>query len=99
MLADDALHEAFSNVVCHHESFAAADSPLRFLCRNVCNACFDQLRREKCRREDSRDLAPGPASSHPAVDIEIRDVITGLLADLDDDQRRIAVCACGTGRA
>ncbi len=93
MLADDALHEAFLRVMRYHESFAAADEPLRFLYRTVDNACFDQMRKRKRRREDASDAAPDPASPHPSVDIEIRDAMVSLLGDLTDDERRIAVCA------
>lgn len=91
-LADDALHEAFMNVIRHRERFENAEEPLHFLYRTVDNACFDQLRKRKRRREDG-PLAYEPASPHPAVDIEIRNAIVDVLAELTDEERRIAVCA------
>jgi len=91
-LADDALHEAFMNVIRHLDRFQSAEEPLRFLYRTVDNACFDQLRRRRRRREDG-PLGYEPASAHPAVDIELRDAIVEVLGDLSDDERRIAVCA------
>lgn len=91
-LADDALHEAFVNVMRHRERFAAADEPLRFLYRTVDNACFDQLRKRKRRREDAVS-ADAPEAAHPGIDVELRNVIVEMLAELDDDERTIAVCA------
>lgn len=91
-LADDALHEAFMNVLRHHERFLGADEPLRFLYRTVDNACFDQLRKRRRRREEGA-LDLEPATAHPGIDIELRNAIVGLLAELGDEERLIAVCA------
>jgi len=92
-LADDALHEAFMNVMRHHDAFAAAEEPVRFLYRTVDNACFDQLRRRTRRREDDLEGSAPPASPHPGVRLEDRDAVVHVLASLPDDERRIAVYA------
>lgn len=96
-LADDALHEAFVNVMHHHERFAAAAEPLRFLYRTVDNACFDQLRKHKRRREDELQDYKQLASPHPFVHIEERNAVVELLTSLPDDERTIAVCAFVNG--
>ncbi len=54
------------------------------------NACFDHLRRRKSRPPEPIDLE-GLAVCHPAVRIEERDAVLGVLGELGDRDVRICV--------
>jgi RNA polymerase sigma-70 factor, ECF subfamily len=88
-LADDSLQEAFVRVMRGGSSIREADEPLRWLYRVVDHCCLDTLR--KRRRSVETPADDEGASPHPAVAIELRDAVLGLLGTFDEKQMRIAV--------
>jgi RNA polymerase sigma-70 factor (ECF subfamily) len=88
-LADDALQEAFVKVMRGGGAIREADEPLRWLYRVVDHCCFDALRRRRRSVETPSDEEG--VSRHPAVAIELRDAVLGLLGTFDEKQMEIAL--------
>ena len=91
-LADDALQEAFVNLIRYGAQFRAADAKLRWLYRLSDRCCFGQLnrRRRVQAREQGGEL---PDVSVPAAPVEARDRVMRILGALSDMERRLAVLA------
>jgi RNA polymerase sigma-70 factor (ECF subfamily) len=88
-LADDAVQEAFVNVLRSGSAIREADEPLRWLYRVVDRCCFDALRKRRRRAESPSD--DDAAGAHPSADIEMRDSVLRLLDTLDEKEMRIAL--------
>jgi RNA polymerase sigma factor (sigma-70 family) len=89
-LADDALQEAFVKIMRGGASIREADEPLRWLYRVVDRCCFDVLRKRR-RSVETPSEDEGPSALHPALAIELRDVVVRMLATFDETEMRIAV--------
>jgi RNA polymerase sigma-70 factor (ECF subfamily) len=88
--AQDVLHEAFVRVMRTGAAVRDVSEPLKWLYRVVDHAAFDELRKRRRSIEESHDVEVG-ATPHPAVDIETRNAVVALLADLTDEEQRIAL--------
>jgi RNA polymerase sigma factor (sigma-70 family) len=96
-LADDAVQEAFVNVLRRGNEMRQAAEPLRFLYRVADRACFDQLRNAQ-RRQPWAKAAAGEGAleetpCHPGADPDARRIAIELLASLDPESQQIAVMA------
>jgi RNA polymerase sigma-70 factor (ECF subfamily) len=89
--ADDALQQAFEQILRSGGAVKQASEPLRWLYRVVDRCCFDVLRRRRRSIESSGgDDEPGE-TAHPAVDIEARDAVLKLLGTMSGQEMQIAV--------
>jgi len=90
-LGEDALQELLSTLLRRGETFRAAESPYRWLCRAVDRTCLDLMRRGK-RVRDAIPLDPfDPVGPAPGVDSEARLAALQQLALLSDDQQSLAI--------
>lgn len=93
--AMDAVQETFARVIKHHDSFRADASPLTWMYRISTNYCLNQLRNRDARadkRDQHRTHIGGIAGHLPgAEDWELHETVRQLLADTDDETRRIVV--------
>ena len=92
-LAEDALQEAFVRVMKRGAPLRQMEQPLRWLHRVVDRCCLDQLRRGKRLRSADPIEDTQAVGVHPAVAIEMRDAVIGILRELDDGAQEIAVMA------
>lgn len=90
-LAEDALHELLTSLLRRGESYRAAESPYRWLCRAAERASLDLLRRRKRVRDalplddiDDVGVAPG-------VDAEARRAVLESLERLEPEMQSLAV--------
>jgi RNA polymerase sigma-70 factor (ECF subfamily) len=88
--AEDVTHDVFVKLLRGAQQPTDLKSPLAFLYRVAENACFDHLRRRKSRPTEPIDLE-GLAVCHPAVGVEDRDAVLGVLGELDERDIRICV--------
>jgi len=89
--AEDALQLIFERLLRKGAGVRDAGQPLRWLYRVADRCCFDVLRARKRTRESPIDEEPADDARHPAVDIELRDSVMVLLAQMDDEEQRLAV--------
>ena len=95
-LADDALQEAFVNLIRYGAAFRDVQAKLRWLYRLCDRSCFAQLRKRKRQREladESRAARPEPIHSHPTHRVEHRDQVLKVLGALGERERQVAVLA------
>ncbi len=94
-LAQDALQETFARVIRSWESFRGESAPLTWMYRISTNYCLNQLRNTKTRDgyHDvyERDFAGDGRVGPEAGKWEQRDLVRKLLADVDDETRRVVV--------
>ena len=90
-LADDALQEAFVNLIRYGAQFRAAESKLRWLYRLSDRCCFGQLNRRRTLAEREGGQLPDVPGQPPAF--EARDRVMRILSGLDEMERRLAVLA------
>ena len=91
-LADDALQDAFVNLMRYGAQFRAAEAKLRWLYKLSDRCCFRILNRR--HRLAERELEGGiPESSGASQAFEDRDMVMRILVALNDKERRIAVLA------
>ena len=88
--ADDALQQAFEQLLRSGGAVKQASEPLRWLYRVVDRCCFDVLRRRRRSIESPRSDELGE-TAHPAVDIEARDAVLKLLGAMTEQEMQIAV--------
>jgi RNA polymerase sigma-70 factor (ECF subfamily) len=92
--AEDALQELVATLLRRGESFRAAESPYRWLCRAADRTCLDLLRRGKRVRDalskDGLD-ALDPLGAAPGADTEARFAALESLEKLDHDQQELAI--------
>ena len=91
-LADDALQEAFINLIRYGAQFRTVDAKLRWLYRLSDRCCFGQLnrRRQLADRERGGEV---PDVSGPPAPIEARERVVRIMGALSDVERRLAVLA------
>ena len=90
-LADDALQEAFVNLIRYGAQFRTAESKLRWLYRLSDRCCFGQLSRRRKLAEREGGELPDVAARSPAF--EARDRVMRILDGLSEMERRLAVLA------
>lgn len=88
--ADDALQQAFEQLLRSGGAVKQASEPLRWLYRVVDRCCFDVLRRRRRSIESPRSDELGE-TAHPAVGIEARDAVLKLLGTMTEQEMQIAV--------
>jgi RNA polymerase sigma factor (sigma-70 family) len=88
--ADDALQQAFEQILRSGSAVKQAGAPLRWLYRVVDRCCYDVLRRRRRSIESSGGDELGE-TAHPAVDIEVRDAVLKLLGTMSEQEMQIAV--------
>ena len=88
--ADDALQQAFEQILRGGGAVKEANAPLRWLYRVVDRCCFDMLRTRR-RSIESPQLDALGETAHPAVDLETRDAVLKLLGTMNEQEMRIAV--------
>jgi RNA polymerase sigma-70 factor (ECF subfamily) len=92
--ADDALQQAFEQILRRGSGIRSSDRPLLWLYRVIDRCCFDSLRRRRRASSFSLDAPEGDAAEepvHPNVDIELRDAAMKLLSNMTDEEKRLAV--------
>ncbi len=91
-LADDALQEAFVNLIRYGAQFRAAEAKLRWLYRLSDRCCFGQLNRRKkvAERELGGEL---PEVSGQPAPLEARDRVMRILGRLTEMEQKLAVLA------
>jgi RNA polymerase sigma-70 factor (ECF subfamily) len=90
-LADDALQEAFVRILKSGAPVRTMERPLKWLSRVVDRCALDQLRRgRRLRSAEPVDDEVGP---HPSVAVEDRDLVLGVMRELDDEEQRICIMA------
>jgi RNA polymerase sigma-70 factor (ECF subfamily) len=88
--ADDALQQAFEQILRSGGAVKEASAPLRWLYRVVDRCCYDVLRRRRRSMESPGSDELGE-TAHPAVDIEARDAVLKLLGTMSEQEMQIAV--------
>ncbi len=90
--ADDAVQETFVRLWRFGDGFVAAESKVGWLYRVADRCCFDQLAKQRGRREDpiegSRELA-GPG--HAGQALEDWQIVRAFLDRFDDKMQQVAV--------
>lgn len=93
--AADAVQETFARVVRNWDQFRAEASPLTWMYQINTNWCLNQLRNRKGhhrKHEDHRHEIPGATDDGlPLADGLDAARLRGLLADEDDETRRIVI--------
>jgi RNA polymerase sigma-70 factor, ECF subfamily len=89
--ADDALQQVFEKLLRSGGAVRHADQPLRWLYRVVDRCCFDVLRRRKRWLESPIDVERAAGTTHPAIEIELRDTVIDLLSAMNEQEQQIAV--------
>jgi RNA polymerase sigma factor (sigma-70 family) len=89
--ADDALQQVFEKLLRSGGAVRHADQPLRWLYRVVDRCCFDVLRRRKRWLESPIDVERAAGTTHPAIEIELRDTVIDLLSAMSEQEQQIAV--------
>ena len=95
-LADDALQNTCMNLLRGGAELRTADEPLAYLYRAADRACFDLLRTRKRKPLHGAELDTLDTSSMgaaPGGDAWMMHAMHALLAELDDDERTLAVMA------
>jgi RNA polymerase sigma-70 factor (ECF subfamily) len=88
--ADDALQQAFEQLLRSGGEVKQASAPLRWLYRVVDRCCYDVLRRRRRSIESPQSDELGE-TAHPSVDIEARDAALKLLGTMTEQEMQIAV--------
>ncbi|MEL7370650.1 MAG: sigma-70 family RNA polymerase sigma factor [Myxococcota bacterium] len=91
-LADDAMQEAFVNLIRYGAKFRAAEAKLRWLYRLTDRCCFGQLNRRRTLSERERGGELPEVSGVP-VPHEARDRVMRILGALNEMERKLAVLA------
>ena len=89
--ADDALQQVFEKLLQSGGAVRDAEQPLRWLSRVVDRCCFDVLRRRRRWRESPIDPEMAAGTTHPAIEIELRDAVIDLLSAMNEQEQQIAV--------
>jgi RNA polymerase sigma-70 factor, ECF subfamily len=93
-LAEDAVHDALVHLMRSGAGYRAANHPLRWLHTVVDRSSIDQLRRGKhLRNAAALDDPSARQVAHPNVDVEARDSVLKVLAQLGDVDQKIAILA------
>lgn len=95
--ADDALQEAFINLIRYGGEYRNAEAKLPWLYRVCDRVCFAHLHRQK--RYVVTDGGEPPESSAPTVPHEARSEVLSLLYALPPRDRELAVMAYVEGRS
>lgn len=90
--ADDALQDAFIDLIRYGAGFRDADAKLRWLYRVCDRACFRQFNRSKKLNEREVPLTE-PVAAPPGVDVEARDRVLKALNRVDDKTQAVAIMA------
>jgi RNA polymerase sigma factor (sigma-70 family) len=89
--ADDALQQVFEKLLRSGGAVRHADQPLRWLYRVADRCCFDMLRTRRRSLESPIDAEATAGPAHPAIEIELRDTVIGLLSTMNEEEQRIAI--------
>ena len=99
--ARDAVQETFARGIRNADTFRAQASPLTWMYRIATNYCLNQGRNRRGREKkhaDHREEIGGPSIVRPGEDgAEDHQRILSLLADADDETRRVHVTYCMMG--
>ncbi|MBX3228698.1 MAG: RNA polymerase sigma factor [Labilithrix sp.] len=90
-LGEDAVQELLASLLRRGETFRAAESPYRWLCRAVDRTCLDLLRRGRRVREAVPLDALDPIGPAPGVDAEARVAALQELAQLGPEEQALAI--------
>lgn len=90
-VADDATQETFVRLWRFSDGFVAAESKLGWLYRVAARCCFDQLAKQRGRREDPMDEARELVSSGDGQKLEDWQLVRAFLDRFDDKVQQVAV--------
>lgn len=95
-LADDAVQNTCMSLLRGGAELRAAGEPLAYLYRAADRACFDLLRTRKRKPLHGAELDTldtSPVGAAPGGDAWMMHAMHALLAELDDDERTLAILA------